>query len=200
MVKIGDVIHGYEIVGISNQKYMDGHKLFHVRCVKCGFEKKDVLMSSIKERLTERCCHVKTHVNWYSPRLRKIFKSMITRCYDHKHHSYLGYGGKNIKICEEWLKDPQVFNDWAVQNGYTNLLTIDRIDPTKGYSSDNCRQITPLENFKWKITTRHITVNGITDSGRGWAERIGVGINSINRRIREKGLEATIEFIKSRIH
>ena len=55
------------------------------------------------------------------------------------------------------------------------------------------------ENSKWKSTTNYITVNGITDSGRGWSTRLNKGINFINTMIRDKGLEYTIEYIKQNI-
>lgn len=54
----------------------------------------------------------------------------------------------NVTICEEWREDPRSFGVWAAANGYAPGLTIDRIDPKKGYSPTNCQWVTLSENVK----------------------------------------------------
>ena len=125
---------------------------------------------------------------------------MIERCHDVDNSSYRFYGGRGIKVCNEWLNNRQAFNDWAVSHGYAENLTIDRIDSTKGYSPENCRWVTKRFNSKWKSTTSMIEVNGILDSYRGWSRRLHRGVNYISRFAREKGLNACIEHIKENMH
>lgn len=81
-------------------------------------------------------------------RLYKIFTNMKQRCYNSNDPKYKFYGGKGITICNDWLENFQSFYDWAMDNGYKENLTIDRINSDNGYSPDNCRWISMLENIK----------------------------------------------------
>lgn len=79
-------------------------------------------------------------------RLYSIWSKMRSRCNRKKDPAFRFYGAKGIKVCEEWENDFFSFKEWAELNGYTDKLTIDRIDSKKGYSPDNCRWLTPSEN------------------------------------------------------
>ena len=78
-------------------------------------------------------------------RIDNIYKNMKLRCYYPKHNRYKNYGGRGICICDEWLNDKTLFFQWAFANGYSDELTIDRIDVNKGYSPNNCRWVTQKE-------------------------------------------------------
>lgn len=78
--------------------------------------------------------------------LYKKWVNMKSRCYNPNVHDYENYGGRGIKVCPEWLHDPNAFILWSLANGWKAGLEIDRIDNDKGYSPANCRYVTKYEN------------------------------------------------------
>lgn len=110
-----------------------------------------------RDQLTER---LTTH-GQTKTRLCNIWRSMKSRCNNphNKHYSY--YGGKGIKICSEWENDFISFSKWAYSNGYSDNLTIDRINPDKGYEPSNCRWITRTEQQLHLSNCRIYEINGV---------------------------------------
>lgn len=94
---------------------------------------------------------MKSEVN---KRLYNIWSCMKQRCNNPKHTAATWYHDKGIRVCAEW-NDFIPFQCWALKNGYSNNLTIDRIDPNRNYEPDNCQWITMEDNRK-KIQRRKI--------------------------------------------
>ena len=83
-------------------------------------------------------------------RLKKTWYSMIYRCHGKNlsPKTALYYRDKGITVCDEWKESFAVFEKWAMENGYDDNLTIDRIDPCKNYCPENCQWITKSENSR----------------------------------------------------
>lgn len=109
-------------------------------------------------------------------RLYRLFHCIKRRCYDKKHKGYKYYGGKGIKVCDEWLNDFEKFKIWALSKGYDynapkGQCTIDRINPNGNYEPSNCRFITLKENDSRVIRqAKKYTYNGETHTLKEWAK------------------------------
>ena len=108
---------------------------------------------------------------------------MKRRTGDECDKEYKYYGGRGIKICDEWENDFKAFYDWSINNGYSENLTIERINVNKNYSPDNCRWATRKEQANNRRTNRNISYNGETHNIRQWAEKLGINYNTLSSRI-----------------
>mgnify|MGYP001945362811 CR=1 FL=1 len=125
-----------------------------------------------KTRRPNRSCGCSHHkqaglVTQY-PRLYGIWKEMIKRCYDQTADNYERYGGKGTTVCDEWKNSFHSFLFWALNNGYKDGLTIDRIDNNKPYQPDNCRWVNYFIQAQNKgMNKRNKTgVTGVCRQGR----------------------------------
>lgn len=116
-------------------------------------------------------------------RLANIYHCMKLRCCVPGSPSYERYGAKGIKICNDWLANPENFFKWALENGYTDELTIDRIDNTKGYSPDNCRWATPKEQANNRVTNLSIHYLGKVKTLKQWCDELGLSYKLMYKRI-----------------
>lgn len=114
---------------------------------------------------------------WYGS-----YHSMMDRCYRSNSANYKYYGGRGIKVCEEW-KNVKAFGEWAEKSGYMAGLSLDRIDPSKDYSPDNCRWATPYEQANNRRNTVYLTANGETHTISEWANITGIKQSTIKNRI-----------------
>lgn len=81
----------------------------------------------------------------YGQRIYRIYKGMKERCNKSYSYNYKHYGARGIKVCDEWMNDFINFYNWSMENGYTEDLTLDRIDVDGNYEPNNCRWITNVE-------------------------------------------------------
>jgi hypothetical protein len=113
---------------------------------------------------------------------------MKERCSRKENVAYNSYGGRGIKVCDEWVHNFASFRDWATANGYADNLSIDRIDANGNYEPSNCRWTNSQEQNNNKRTNHFLTHNGKTMTIAQWAEETGINYRTLKSRINRDGL------------
>lgn len=110
--------------------------------------------------------------NGKKTRLYRIWSQMKSRCENSKNKKYQYYGGKGVSVCGEWHNFIN-FHQWAINNGYQDDLSIDRIDPAGNYCPENCRW---ADSFVQGINRNRRHGAGVNwDKGRSrWRGRVSV--------------------------
>jgi hypothetical protein len=119
---------------------------FQHGCLKCAVTKAAEIKNNDQEIMNKR------KIN---NRLKSVYNNMKIRCNNPNSKDYKNYGGRGIKICEEW-NNMKSFRSWALNNGYKKGLEIDRENNNKGYSPDNCRWVIKKINSR---NTRQVKLN-----------------------------------------
>lgn len=173
--------------------HADGYRKYYQCICDCG-NMKVVLKGNLLAGRTTSCgCYQKERASEASSlpphyrRLRSIFRGMKSRCYDEKCSGYKRYGGRGISICDEWLNNIDSFCKWALDNGYEDGLSIDRIDNDGDYCPSNCRWATPsiqMSNYSRNVL---IEYNGEKKTMSQWAEEYGIRLTTLHNRLRYLG-------------
>lgn len=154
-------------------------------CCDCG-NTTIVDARDLKNGHTKSCgCMRRSAQGFSNNRIYNIYKKMIERTTNPNCKAYKDYGGRNIKVCDEWLNDFEKFYLWSVNNGYDEGLTIDRIDNGGNYEPDNCRWVTPKVQANNRRSNHNITYNGQTRTMKQWAEILNVNYKTISGRINQ---------------
>jgi len=167
--RIGTVVNGWKITKIiGKDKY--GASLFEAVSTITGKTIENARINWIQEG---DYSHYKTKVDWINRRIHRIFVDMKHRCYNKNCKDYNTYGKRGIAIYQEWLNNPKAFEEWALEHGYQDDLTIDRIDVDGNYEPSNCRWISNQENAKWRRTTVSVWIDNYLDTASGWSQKVG---------------------------
>lgn len=147
-----------------------------------------VRRSNLVSGITKSCGCLRTQLRACSDgesrtRLYKIFTGMKQRCGNPNMPCYSDYGGRGIKICDEWSTYKK-FRDWALANGYADGLTIERVDVNKGYSPDNCKWIPKGEQSANTRRTVMLELNGETKPLSVWCKELGINLETARARLR----------------
>ena len=133
-----------------------------------------------KEAVIKRCT---THGKSNS-RLFTIWQGIKRRCNNQNDQSFDHYGGRGISMCKEWSDDFQSFYEWSMSNGYSDDLTIDRIDVNGNYEPSNCRWATRKTQSRNKRNNHFVSINGVNQCISDWCKVSPVSMTTIYQRIR----------------
>lgn len=138
----------------GNETIVSSYHLKSGHTKSCGcLNRERIRMQNFKNGLTNTKLHY-TYLN------------MCNRCNRKTNEMYYLYGGRGIKVCEEWLGENGFVNfaNWAIANGYKEGLQIDRIDNENNYSPDNCRWVSRIVQANNKRNNVYVKINGEIDT------------------------------------
>lgn len=193
---IGRKYGRWTVIGVLPHKPCEKVKLL-CRC-DCGTEKgvnKDNLISGKTLSCGCRASEVTTMRNYKHgdarSRLFKVWCNMRRRCYEPSNKRWMQYGGKGVKVCDEWQGEHgyENFKKWAIESGYDVTAeyfacTIDRIDVDGDYEPSNCRWVDMKTQCRNRTSNVHIRYKGIDKIAVEWSELFGVRSELFCNRIR----------------
>lgn len=131
------------------------------------------------------------------PKTYSHWVNMKTRCLNKNNVKYKNYGGRGITICDEWINNFANFHYWALNNGFEEGLSLDRIDVNGNYEPNNCRWITMTEQAKNKRNNKNITYKGLTMNCAEWSKYLGLGKETVRERFKKGwNIERTLQPLK----
>ena len=142
--------------------------------------------SSLRRNHTKSCGCLTLKHGLTKTRIHQIWASMRKRCHNPNTKQYKDYGGRGIGICAEWDDDENGFVNflsWAQDNGYSDNLTLDRIDVNGNYTPENCRWATKIEQARNTRYNKMITYKGETKCLKEWSEIIGINYGTLLSRL-----------------
>lgn len=162
----------------GNEKVVAAHPLREGKIQSCGCLR--------LERLRAKMVKHGGTIKGKEERLYNTLKGMKRRCYSKNFKGYPQYGGRGIKVCDEWLgkNGYEKFREWAMSNGYRDDLTIDRIDVNGNYEPSNCRWVTLQEQALNRQNTRYVVYEGERRTLKSIADECGIYEEALVSRLR----------------
>ena len=168
--------------------------------------------SKLKTGHTRSCgCLVNEHISnlnrkyeYSNKRLYSIYEAMLDRCNNPNSSKYHNYGGRGIKVCQEWIESYDTFAQWAFDSGYAPLAkrgecTLDRVDVNGNYEPNNCRWITNSEQQLNRRNNHLITYNGKTQTVKEWGIELGIPDKKLRWHLQQgKSLEEIVRYFETK--
>lgn len=164
----------------------NGCSAWYCKC-ECGTER-IVTTSRLTSGNSKSCgCAIKRHSthNMSHTRIYRIYRSMLDRCNNPKSQSYRLYGGRGIKVCDEWMDVSgfEHFYEWSLKNGYDDSLTIDRENNNGNYEPLNCRWVSYLVQENNTSKNHFVTYENETHTIAEWSRIKGINVSTLRNRV-----------------
>lgn len=174
-------------VGLSKNKFV----LWLCKCT-CG-NQIIVTSNNLRTGNTQSCGCLATELRrknllkhgLRSTRIYSIWRGMKQRCCNKNSTHYKYYGERGIKICQEWLNNFMNFYNWAINNGYADNLSIDRINVNGNYEPSNCRWITLKEQNDNRRNNNIITIWDKTQNLEHWCKELNIKRSQVYKLVRK---------------
>lgn len=179
---VGEKFNMLTVLEECNERDKYGGKVYKCRC-DCGnihYVRGILLRNNVVKScgcLKHKGTHKKRNTRLYS-----IWNGIKQRCNNKNNPCYNHYGGRGIKVCNEWLNDFQAFYDWSMSHDYKKGLTIDRIDVNGDYEPCNCRWVDWGIQINNRRNNVYLTYNGKTQTMMQWANELDVPYPRLNMR------------------
>lgn len=160
--------------------------MWRCRCY-CGTEKivHGTSLKSGKSAMCRKCSYLsrkpRLHGLSHHP-LYRIWQRIKSSTTNPNHQDYEWYGGKGVRVCEEWFDDFLKFYEWSISNGYQPGLTIDRIEVNGDYEPSNCRWVPFKEQTLNRTDNVWLTHDGITRTIHEWSQITGIKPSTLYAR------------------
>lgn len=118
-------------------------------------------------------------------RIYNCWRGMNQRCHNSSAPAYRNYGGRGISVCDEWRNSFEAFYAWSMKNGYTDQLTIERIDVNGGYCPENCCWANMKVQQNNRTNNRIVSFSGKTQTVMQWADEVGVKAGTLYYRLNQ---------------
>lgn len=174
--------------------YPNGRRIVRWECkCSCGSEKQIIVTARDLRRGHSKSCgcirtenvikKCSTHRETDS-RLYHIWCGIKSRCLNKNNNKYKNYGGRGITVCDEWLNSYESFRDWAIQHGYSDELSIDRVDVNGNYAPNNCRWVNAFVQANNRTDNFVIEHNNEKHTLHEWALITNISAENIYNRIK----------------
>lgn len=178
-------MNGFEILDSYHTHIPYTSTRYICKCVLCGKITHYSNSSVLKGKAKCVCNRKHKDRNGFNikSRLYNIYRSIIKRTQNPKNKDYKNYGGRGITLCKKWGDNYENFYNWAINNGYEETLSIDRIDNNKGYCPENCRWVNAKTQINNTRANHRLTYKGETRTLAEWAEKSGINYGAFKERI-----------------
>ena len=189
----GQVIGNFEVIKLYDRK-KDGHVRWLCKCLSCGNLTKLTSYELTHKKKKSCGCLTNNIISQKNTkhglrqtRIYNIWAKLRARCYRKTDRLFSYYGERGIRVCEEWNSHFISFYNWALENGYEDNLTIDRIDVNGDYEPNNCRWVNMKAQCNNKRNNIIIMYKGKEQTLKQWCEELQVDYKLVHGRIKYRG-------------